>query len=164
MMESEGKGDPFQIDKAAVIINRGWIPYQYKDKKSRPWETNSTKLVQVRGVWRAGKDIHDYKIPNNPDNNEWHNIALEDIALYWELPNFCDCKYYYFESIDLNGEGGFRTGNSQNDIAPLPLPNSRDQLIDDYYKFKVKDTINQTLFRGFGVVSVASALMTFFAI
>jgi len=33
----------------------------------------------MHGVFRAGKDIHDYKVPNNPDNNEWHNLALEDM-------------------------------------------------------------------------------------
>lgn len=92
--------DPISIDRSAIIINRGWIPAELKDKRSRP-ELNSRKLVKLRGVWRKGKNLHDYKIPNNPDNNDWHNMALEDIGIYWDLPNFDECKHYYFQCVDL---------------------------------------------------------------
>lgn len=26
------------IERSAIIVNRGWIPYNLKDKRSRPWE------------------------------------------------------------------------------------------------------------------------------
>lgn len=94
-----------RVERAAVIINRGWIPAELKDKRSRPNEVNTRDLIKVRGVFRKGKDLHDYRIPNNPDNNEWHNLALEDIGIYWDLPNWDECKHYYFEVVDLeNGE------------------------------------------------------------
>jgi len=57
-------------------------------------------LVKVTGTWRKGKDIHDYKVPNNPDNNEWNNMALEDIGIFWDLPNWDEAKFYYFHAID----------------------------------------------------------------
>jgi hypothetical protein len=57
----------------------------------------------MHGVFRAGKDIHDYKVPNNPDNNEWHNLALEDIGIFWDLPNWDEAKYFYFHAVDLQG-------------------------------------------------------------
>ena len=31
-----GGGDPIKIDRAAIIVNRGWIPAAYRDKRSRP--------------------------------------------------------------------------------------------------------------------------------
>jgi cytochrome oxidase assembly protein ShyY1 len=93
-------GDPVKIDRAALIVNRGWIPAELRDKRARLEEVNSRKLVRLTGVFRAGKDIHDYKVPNNPDNNEWHNLSLEDIGIYWDLPNFDEAKYYYFHCID----------------------------------------------------------------
>lgn len=100
------KEDPISIDRAAIIVNRGWIPAELKDRRSRPNETNSRKLVKLRGCWMKGKNIHDYKIPNNPDNNEWHNLALEDIGIYWDLPNFDEAKYFYFNVTDLpTGKG-----------------------------------------------------------
>ena len=87
--------NPVDVDRAAIIVNRGWIPANKRDKRSRPTQ-NSRKLVRMTGTWRRGKDIHDYKVPNNPDNNEWNNLALEDIGRFWDLPNFSECKYYYF--------------------------------------------------------------------
>lgn len=90
------KKDPVQIDRAAIIVNRGWIPATLKNKADRPNEINSKKLVRITGTYMKGKNIHDYKKPNNPDNNEWYNLALEDIGIYWDLPNFDECKHYYF--------------------------------------------------------------------
>jgi cytochrome oxidase assembly protein ShyY1 len=95
------KEDPVKVERAAIIVNRGWIPAQYRDKKSRPHEINSRELTKITGVWRKGKNVHDYKVPNNPDNNEWHNIALEDIGIFWELPNYDEAKFYYFQAVDL---------------------------------------------------------------
>lgn len=90
------ENDPVVVERAGIVVSRGWIPAQLRDKRSRPHELNSRKLVKVQGVWRAGKDLHDYKHPNNPDNNDWNNIALEDIGIYWDLPNFDEQKFYYF--------------------------------------------------------------------
>ncbi len=30
--------DPVSVERAAIIVNRGWIPYELKDKRSRPNE------------------------------------------------------------------------------------------------------------------------------
>jgi hypothetical protein len=35
------KKDPIKIDRSAIIVNRGWIPAQYRDKRSRPQEVNT---------------------------------------------------------------------------------------------------------------------------
>ena len=32
------KKDPISVDRAAIIVNRGWIPLALKDKRSRPEE------------------------------------------------------------------------------------------------------------------------------
>ena len=53
-----------------------------------------------------GKNVHDYKVPNNPDANDWNNLCLEDIGIYWDLPNFDESKYYYFHAVDVDGQMG----------------------------------------------------------
>jgi hypothetical protein len=112
MKELFNDGDPVKIERSAIIINRGWIPAKLRDKKTRPTEINSRHLVKVRGVFRAGKDLHDYKVPNNPDNNEWHNLALEDIGIFWDLPNWDEAKYYYFHAIDFgDNSNNFQAGS-----------------------------------------------------
>ena len=127
------KKDPISVERAAIIINRGWIPEELKDKRSRPNELNSRKLVKFRGVWRKGKNIHDYKIPNNPENNDWHNMALEDIGIYWDLPNFDECKHYYFQVTDLpQGKG-----STDENKGIFPMAASPDSVIDEHYNWKV---------------------------
>jgi len=88
--------DMVKVERAAMIVHRGWIPANLRDKRTRPTEINSRQLVKMKGVFRKGKDIHDYKVPNNADNNEWNNLSLEDIGIFWDLPNWDETKYYYF--------------------------------------------------------------------
>lgn len=147
--------DPVLLERAAFIVNRGWIPEQLKDKLSRPIENNSRKLQQFKGVFRAGKNLHDYKYPNNPDNNEWHNLALEDIGLYWELPNFDEIKHYYFELVDLPGH--------ESENHQYPVPAKPDELIDDHYGWKFNESVNYKSFLGFGAVSALSFGLFFMA-
>jgi hypothetical protein len=104
MKELQNDGDPVKVERAAIIVNRGWIPAHLRDKRTRPTEVNSRQLVKIKGTFRKGKDIHDYKIPNNPDNNEFYNLALEDIGIFWDLPNFDEAKYYYFHAVQLDNE------------------------------------------------------------
>eukprot|EP00997_Jenningsia_sp_PLL12_P005647 NODE_2177_length_971_cov_95.758134_g1790_i0.p1 GENE.NODE_2177_length_971_cov_95.758134_g1790_i0~~NODE_2177_length_971_cov_95.758134_g1790_i0.p1 ORF type:complete len:154 (-),score=46.70 NODE_2177_length_971_cov_95.758134_g1790_i0:254-715(-) len=90
--------DPTVIEKSAVIVNRGWIPAHKKDRTTRPRDIHTNKLTRVVGTWRKGKNLHDYKHPNSPDDNTFHNIQLEDIGIFWNLPNFDEMKHYYFQA------------------------------------------------------------------
>lgn len=159
LKDAFAKKDPITIDRAAIIINRGWIPEELKDKRSRPNEINSRKLVKFRGVWRKGKNIHDYKKPNNPDTNEWYNMALEDIGIYWDLPNFDECKHYYFEIVDLPTG----PGSSDENKAIFPMAATPDSVIDDHYKWKVSGETNKKLYQGTGLLAAASIGLAFIA-
>jgi cytochrome oxidase assembly protein ShyY1 len=117
MKELAGDGDPIKIERAAIIVNRGWIPAKLRDKRTRPNEVNSRQLVKMKGTFRRGKDIHDYKIPNNPDNNEFYNLALEDIGIFWDLPNFDEAKYYYFHATDMDDDSN--PFNSESGVVTM---------------------------------------------
>lgn len=82
------KKDPISVDRAALVVRRGWVPAQYREKISRPSEVNSRELVKITGCFMAGKNVHDYAVPNNPDANEWNNLCPEDLGIYWDLPNW----------------------------------------------------------------------------
>jgi len=153
--------DPVSVDRAAIIINRGWIPAELKDKRSRLHEiSNSRKLVKLRGVWRRGKNLHDYKVPNNPDNNDWHNLALEDIGIYWDLPNFDECKHYYFQVVDLEQGHGL---DDYEKVSQFPLPATIDQVIDDHYGWRINQDTNKWAFRISGALAAASFGVAFLA-
>jgi len=148
--------DLVKIDRAAIIVNRGWIPAQFKDKRARPNEKNQRQLVKVQGTWRKGKDIHDYKVPNNPDNNEWNNMALEDIGIFWDLVNWDEAKFYYFQAI--------QSQNQDENLVNGPVqPLSHDEIITEHYKWKWDDKTNLNLYRLFGGVSAASLAIAFMA-
>ena len=162
LKDAFAKQDPVSVDRSAIIINRGWIPAELKDPRSRPQELNTRKLVKLRGVWRKGKNLHDYKVPNNPDNNEWHNMALEDIGIYWDLPNFDECKHYYFQVVNLNQGIGIEDEPYQN-AQPFPLPATPDQVIDDHYQWKINPDTNKWTYRVSGALAVVSIGLTFLA-
>ena len=41
MKELWNGGDAVKVERAAIIVNRGWIPATLKDKTTRPTEVNS---------------------------------------------------------------------------------------------------------------------------
>lgn len=137
------------------MVNRGWIPLHLKDKRMRPNDVNKRELVKLRGVFRAGKDIHDYKVPNDPNNNEWHNLSLEDIGIFWELPNFDEQKYYYFEQVDFN-----RQGADVNGIRATS-PNS---LVDDHYGWRWNERTHGLIEKSFGAAAVGLGALAYFAL
>jgi len=147
----DGK-DPVQIKRAAVIVHRGWIPAEYRDKRSRPNDFNSSQLVRVTGTWRKGKNVHDYKVPNNPNNNEWNNLCLEDIGIFWDLSNFDECKFYYFQAVDL-------TGADQGDTPVQAY--KPDEIIDEHYKWKWNENQHKTQMQVFGALSGVSMMTAF---
>ena len=147
--------DNVRIERAALIVNRGWIPATLRDKRSRIGEVNSRRLVRLTGVFRAGKDIHQYKIPNNPDNNDWHNLALEDIGIFWDLPNFDEAKYYYFQCVDLP------TGEPSSAYVQ---PTAPDALIDDHYEWRWSEETHRLLERGLGAATVGLGTIAYFAL
>lgn len=147
--------DNVKIERAALIVNRGWIPARLRDKRARPEEVNSRKLVRLTGVFRAGKDIHDYKVPNNPDDNDWHNLALEDIGIYWDLPNFDECKYYYFQCVDV--PGATPPSRAARSIGP-------DELINDHYGWRWSEETHRLFERGFGAATIGLGAIAYLAL
>lgn len=161
--DAKTKDKIIDTDRAAIILNRGWIPYSMKDKKSRPWETNSRQLVKVYGTFLQAKDIHDYSKPNNPDNNEWYNLAPEDLARFWELPNFSELKYFYFQQVDLDNLGGATVNNSKEVYAWPNIPTKED-VIRNYYNWWCHEKYNKLIYYTLTPVSVASLALFYLTI
>lgn len=150
-------------DRAAIIVNRGWIPYSMKDKKTRPWEQNSRQLVKVKGTFRMAKDVHDYKVPNNPNNNEWHNLAPNDLARYWELANFNELSQFYFQAVDLHGQGGSNLGTSGKSYK-FPIFPSNEEIVREYYSWWTHENTNKLFYYTLTPVAAVSWALFFLTI
>ena len=146
-------GDPISVDRAALIVKRGWIPAQYREKVSRPKEVNSRELVKLTGCFMPGKNVHDYKIPNNPDANDWNNLCLEDIGIYWDLPNFDETKYYYFDVVDLDGS------NMKNRETTPCKADTIDEVVNNFYGWRWTEKTHKQIFMPFGFLSAASLMV-----
>ena len=102
--------------------------------------------------------MHDYKVPNDPDANEWNNLCLEDIGIFWDLPNFDECKHYYFQACNLNG-----STNTLKFATPCEAY-SPDEVIESHYQWRFNENMNRNLkycFSSASALSFAVAFLTF---
>ena len=113
-------------------------------------------MVRISGTFLKGKNVHEYTVPNNPDNNEWNNLCLEDIGIFWDLPNFDECRFYYFNVTQIGPD-------EQNPNSPVEA-DSVDDVINKYYGWRVtNDDLYKRMYQGFGAASAASIALTFLA-
>lgn len=152
---AQGK-DAITVERSAIIVNRGWIPAALKDKSLRP-ETNTRMLTKVKGCWKRSKDIHDYKVPNNPDSDDWHNVCVQDMATFWELPNFNEFKFFYFQAVDIDGSGN--KDPVTGETAQFPILQDRDSFIEEEYHWRVTEKHLGPVWKGMSSIATFSGLM-----
>jgi hypothetical protein len=84
---------------------------------------------------------------------------LEDIGIFWDLPNWDEAKYYYFHAVQVNGEHT----SGMEDVQTPVRADKPDDVITSHYGWRWHESRNQLLFRGFGAVSAVSFAMAFLA-
>ena len=88
------------------------------------------------------------------NNNEWHNLCLEDIGIFWELPNFDEQKHYYFQAVNFSHE--------ENSSPVVPI--SPDELVEDHYKWKLNENTHRLFEKSFGAIALAFTAITYLAL
>lgn len=84
-------------------------------------------------------------------------MALEDIGIFWDLPNWDEAKFYYFHAI----EHEYQDVNLAN--GPVQ-PAKCDELVNEHYGWRWDDTTNMNLYRAFGGLSATSFALAFLAL
>ena len=79
-------------------------------------------------------------------------MALEDIGLYWDLPNFDEAKFYYFRAVNLSQDA---TGAMLDIDTPVEA-DSKDDVIEMYYGWRWSENMHKANMLGFGAVSLLS--------
>ena len=105
-----------------------------------------------------GKNVHDYTVPNDPDSNEWNNLCLEDLGLYWDLPNNDECKYYYFHTVDLANDN-----LEAREVTPVQS-DSVDEVVNDFYRWRWNEDRHKMLAMPFGALSAASIAIAYLTV
>ncbi len=100
-------------DERLLLVDRGWIPYDWRDKDfSRPNETQT-----LTGVLRLPQNHMLFQPQNDPAKNIWYRIDLDAMASATKLPQFLP---YILELDATPNLGGYPVGGQTR----LTLPNN----------------------------------------
>lgn len=97
-------------DGGAILVNRGWVPFEMRDKSLRP-DGLVTGEQTVTGLLRFVKPrstIEEWVVPENePGNNAWFNIDPDAMA---QQAGLSDLPDYYILSSDRSERGALPRG------------------------------------------------------
>jgi surfeit locus 1 family protein len=78
---------PLQLnDGRIVMVNRGWIPQDYKDIKTRP-QTAPRETATITGILRLGPERGPMTPKNQPEKNIWFGRDVAAMAEQAQLKN-----------------------------------------------------------------------------
>lgn len=83
-----------------VLVNRGWIPYDYKDTHNHL--VNSIGPLSIKGVVYNGDESHKYSKENDISAKNWHTLKPDEIATYLYLPNRDISSQFVIKQIEFN--------------------------------------------------------------
>ena len=92
--------------KANILVNRGWVPKEFKHPNSRPSGQVGEEMSLV-GVVRSTSKNPVYSGVNSPDKNEWQYVDVAEMSRARSTePILLDCSY---ESMVEGGPIGGQT-------------------------------------------------------
>lgn len=94
------------IHSRRILVNRGWIPKDRFDRRTRA-DTTSDDVVHVVGFLRKSQRKKGIFAPNNvPQQNQWYSIDANEMAAHTgSSPVVLDAAFSGKESYPLGGQG-----------------------------------------------------------
>lgn len=114
-----------QEDGRIILVNRGWVPKEYRDPSTRP-ESLIEGPVRVTGVLRLPREKHWAQPDNDPLQNQWFYVDVDHMA---EDTGADLASRYYLELDDTPVPGGMPIGGQ----AKVELPNSHLEYAITWY-------------------------------
>lgn len=105
-----------QADGEVVLINRGFVPIQYKDRATRA-EGLPLGPVRVVGLVRLSREAEWYMPKNNVIKNIWFTPNLSEMAAYMGVANPVPM---FVDADDTTNAGGYPIGGQ----TILDVPNN----------------------------------------
>ena len=114
-----------QEDGRIILINRGWVPQDYRDPATRP-ESLIKGHVRVEGVLRLPNKKHWAQPENDAIKNQWFYVDVNHMA---EDTGADLASPYYLELDDTEVPGGLPIGGQ----AKVELPNNHLEYAITWY-------------------------------
>jgi surfeit locus 1 family protein len=90
---------PFALeDGGGLLVNRGWVPRDWKNTKS-----DKQKKKTITGVLRRPERANLFVPGNDPDNNQWYRLDVEEIIRHHDL-KYMSPYVFYAETLEENSE------------------------------------------------------------
>ena len=114
-----------RADGSLVLVDRGWVPLDYKDPASRA-AAQIEGTVWLEGVIRVDGRKSRFTLDNVPEENFWFYVDLPAMASYVGQDPFAS---WYVEASATPNPGGFPVGGQ----SKLDLPNDHLQYALTWY-------------------------------
>ncbi len=114
-----------QEDGRIILVNRGWVPQDYRDPSTRP-DSLIEGNVRVTGVLRLPQTRHWVQPENEPLENQWFFVDVDAMA---EDSGADLASRYYLELDETEIPGGLPIGGQ----AKIDLPNNHLQYAITWY-------------------------------
>jgi len=114
-----------QEDGRIILVNRGWVPQDYRDPETRP-ESLIEGHVRVEGVLRLPSKKHWAQPENDALKNQWFYVDVNHMA---EDTGADLASPYYLELDDTEVPGGLPIGGQ----AKVELPNNHLEYAITWY-------------------------------
>ena len=89
-LDSNGK-------ECAILVNRGWVPFDLKDQR-----LHSVVQGKVKGVLYRGDAKTKYSVPNSPTISFYQNVTPYDLAVVDQLPNLQEASQFMLHQVDFD--------------------------------------------------------------
>lgn len=98
-----------------ILVNRGWVPYDMKDRHKRESLVDhdakgQNQVVSIVGTWRYGENPQAFPA-NDPQKNQWYSIDLKGMANHTKS-----------SAVLVDLVAGFPTNDLVTKIPGAPLP------------------------------------------
>ncbi|NIY75580.1 SURF1 family protein [Thalassospira sp. HF15] len=114
-----------QEDGRIILVNRGWVPQDYRDPETRP-DSLIEGQVRVSGVLRLPREKHWAQPENDALKNQWFYVDVNHMA---EDSGAELASPYYLELDDTEVPGGLPIGGQ----AKVELPNNHLEYAITWY-------------------------------
>lgn len=82
----------------AILVNRGWVPFDLRDQNLHRKTTAGT----IHGILYQGDAQNKWSLPNSPTIDSFTSVRPSDFALIDQLPNEKEASQFMLHQIDFD--------------------------------------------------------------
>ena len=123
---------PFKTQYGTILVNRGFIPKDYKIPDS-----SETEIIKINGIVKFQQSINYFTPQNNIFKNEWYYININEVSEYISVPLL---NFYIIEKNNIEEE--YPVGSQYN----INIPNDHLQYAITWFSLALALSIFMNIF------------------